>query len=131
MTVNFLAALNAAAIPVTTRLYGNGTHPDGVGPTRFYDFDGMRLFLAQAMPLMTTTQRACPSRRALAYTLPTNARRVRLTVDGKRHVFRRRGRKLSFSLRNTSAAKHRIRITATVGRRAYARSTHVTTCARV
>ncbi|MEA2171950.1 MAG: hypothetical protein QOF76_5250 [Solirubrobacteraceae bacterium] len=118
MTLSFIDALNVANIPVTVRLYGNGTHPDGVGPTRFYDFDGMRLFLKQAMPVITTT------RCRMTYRLPRRARRVRLTVDGERHTFRRHGRRIRFTIRSTANAAHRIHITA----RRYSRTARVTGC---
>ncbi|MDX3732660.1 alpha/beta hydrolase [Streptomyces caniscabiei] len=41
---NFVAALDRAQVPVTTWLYGNGTHG-----SRFYVYDDLRRFLPQAM----------------------------------------------------------------------------------
>jgi hypothetical protein len=128
MNVNFVAALKAADIPVTVRFYGDGAHPDGVGPSRFYDFDGMRLFLDQAMPLMTTPRRRC-ARRRTTFTLPRRATHVRLRVDGKVHPFRRHGRKLVFKLPVAANAEHRIRITARRDDRRYSRTARIVTCA--
>lgn len=48
---DFVAALRANNVPVTTFFYGNGTHPNPTN-TRFYDFDDLRKFLPQAMAAM-------------------------------------------------------------------------------
>lgn len=50
--LDFVDALNAQNVPVTTRFYGNGTHPDGTGTSRHYDYESLENFLPQAMAAM-------------------------------------------------------------------------------
>jgi diacylglycerol O-acyltransferase/trehalose O-mycolyltransferase len=68
MNKNFVAALQAAHVPVRTWFYGNGTHPFESAPnaSRFYIYDAMRCFLPQAMTAMGApgyrrTPTGCPA----------------------------------------------------------------------
>jgi diacylglycerol O-acyltransferase/trehalose O-mycolyltransferase len=121
MTLNFLAALAAENIPATTYLYGNGTHPDGIKISRFYDFDGMQRFLPQAMAAMQakTPAIACASRRTVVATVRVarragSIRSARATLAGKPVPAKISGRVVTASAAMIGLPRAAVRLVITV-----------------
>lgn len=76
MTRDFVAALDAAGVPVTSWFYGNGTHPWTGYTTLEYDYDNMRRFLPIALARTGGADDSCAATGSAASS--TAVHRVRL-----------------------------------------------------